>query len=145
MMIVAFKPEHLKSLVLQDAQEYFGAEISRPGYGEYLRSAGQAFTAIDGDLVLACSGCCEVWQDRAQAWALVSKDAGRHMIGIHRAVEGFLKQAEWRRIEAAVDVGFDEGMRWLELLGFYNETPDKPLRAYRPNGGDSYLFARVKS
>lgn len=145
MQIVAFKPEHLRLLVLQDAQEYFGAEINRAGYGEYLRDAGQAFTALVGDTVLGCGGCVEIWPDRAQIWALISKDAGRHMIGIHRAVEGFLKQAKWRRIEAAVDVGFDEGLRWLELLGFCNETPHAPLRAYRPNGGDSYLFARVKS
>jgi hypothetical protein len=145
MNIVAFKPEHLKQLSLQDAQEYFGAEIQREGYGEYLRDAGQAFTAIAGGRILGCGGCVEVWDNRAQIWALVAKDAGRHMVGIHRAVEGFLKQAKWRRIEAAVDAGFDEGLRWIELLGFYNETPHAPLRAYRPDGGDCYLFARVRA
>lgn len=144
MNIVAFQPEHLKALVLQDAQEYFGAEIQRPGYGAYLRDAGQAFTAIDGDHVLGCGGCVEIWENRAQIWALIAKDAGRNMIGIHRAVDGFLKQAKWKRIEAAVDIGFDEGARWLRLLGFYNETPDKPMRAYRPDGGDSYLYARIQ-
>jgi hypothetical protein len=144
MNIVAFKPEHLKALVLQPSQEYFGAEIQREGYGDYLKASGQAFTAMDGDKVLGCGGCIEIWDNRAQIWALVSRDAGRHMIGIHRAVAGFLLAAKWRRIEASVDVGFEAGIKWLEMLGFNNETPGTPMRAYRPDGGNSYLFARVE-
>lgn len=144
MSIAAFKAEHLDSLVLQDAQEYFGAEISRPGYGDYLQRAGQAFTVFVDGRVIGCGGAVEIWDNRALIWALVGKEAGRHMVGIHRAVAGFLMAAPWRRIEAAVDVGFEPGMRWLEMLGFRNETPEFPMRAYRPNGGDSYLFARVQ-
>lgn len=144
MKVVGFRPEHLRALELQQAQQYFGGEIAAEEYGLTLARAGNSFTAIHGNTVLACAGCVEIWDNRATAWALVSKDAGRHMIGIHRAVAGFLAAAKWRRVEAHVDVGFDAGMRWLELLGFYNETPFAPMRAYRPDGGDCYLFARIK-
>lgn len=143
MKIVAFRPEHVRALELQDAQRYFAGQLSSADYGRMLANAGQAFTALDGDRVIACSGCMEIWDNRAMAWALIAKDAGRHMVGVHKAVAGFLAGAKWRRIEASVDVGFEPGMRWLRMLGFQQETPD-PMRAYRPDGGDSYLFARVR-
>ena len=143
MIVTAFRPEHVRALELQQAQRYFAGTLSGEDYGRMLASAGQSFTALDGDRVIACSGCMEIWDNRAMAWALVSKDAGRHMLGVHRAVAGFLAGAKWRSIEASVDVGFQAGMRWMALLGFKQETPE-PMRAYRPDGGDCYLFARIK-
>ena len=143
MIITAFRPEHVRALELQDAQQYFAGHMTGAEYGRALAQSGQAFTALDGDRVIACSGCVEIWDNRAMAWALISRDAGRHMVGIHKAVAGFLAGAKWRRIEATVDVGFNAGMRWMALLGFKQETTE-PMRAYRPDGGDCYLFARVK-
>lgn len=143
MRVVAFRPEHVRVLELQNAQRYFAGELAGDAYGRVLASSGHAFTALDGDRVIACSGCVEIWDNRAMAWALISKDAGRHMVGVHKAVAGFLACAPWRRIEATVDVGFEAGMRWMAMLGFVRETLE-PMRAYRPDGGDCYLFARVK-
>lgn len=143
MRIVAFRPEHVRALELQDAQQYFSGLVSGVEYGLALAQTGHAFTAMDGDRVIGCSGCVECWDNRAMAWALISKDAGRHMVGIHKAVAGFLAGAKWRRIEATVDVGFEAGMRWMAMLGFKQETPE-PMRGYRPDGGDCYLFSRVK-
>jgi hypothetical protein len=48
--------------------------------------------------------------------------------------------SEYRRIEATVDVGFTEGERWMTLLGFEYEGL---MRAYRPDGQDMLMFARV--
>jgi hypothetical protein len=143
MKIIAFQAGHLYELKLQDAQQYFGDEILKPYYGEMIARSGDAFTVKDGEEVIMCCGCHELWNGRAEMWALVSKSAGRHMASIHKAVKGYLLQARWKRIEATVDAGFDAGMRWLKMLGFENETPI-PMKGYRPNGGDSYLFARVK-
>ena len=143
MIVTAFRPEHVRALELQQAQRYFVGDISSEAYGRMLAQSASAFTALDGGRVIACSGCVEIWDNRAMAWALVSKDAGRHMLGIHKAVAGFLAGAKWRRIEASVDVGFEAGMRWMAMLGFTCETPE-PMRAYRPDGGDCYLFARIK-
>jgi len=144
MRVVAFRPEHVRTLELQEAQRYFVGDISGEAYGRMLAQSPYAFTALDGDRVIACSGCVEIWDNRAMAWALISKDAGRNMVGVHKAVAGFLAGAKWRRIEATVDVGFEAGMRWLTMLGFECETPDRPMRAYRPDGGDCYLFSRIK-
>lgn len=144
MKIVAFKKEHLLALHLQPAQAYFGAEICKPGYADAL-AGGPAFTAFAGGQIIGCGGCVEIWDNRAQVWALVDQSAGRHMVGVHKAVAGFLLAAPWKRIEAAVDVGFEAGRRWIELLGFTNETPAAPMRAYRPDGGNCWLYAKVKS
>ena len=141
--VVAFRPEHVRALELQDAQRFFSGAASGVEYGQALAQSGSAFTALDGDRVIACSGCVEIWDNRAMAWALISKDAGRHMVGIHKAVAGYLSAAKYKRIEAWVDEGFEPGMRWLELLGFTRETP-LPMRGVRPDGGSCFLFSKVK-
>jgi hypothetical protein len=141
--IVKFRSAHLQWLELQEAQAYLSADIAKPENGFLVEQAGQAFTAMDGGQVLACAGVVEVWAGRAVAWAFLSKNAGRHMMAIHRAVAGYLLASKVKRIEAWVDEGFEPGMRWLEMLGFRQETPE-PMRAFRPDGGSCFLFARVK-
>lgn len=143
MKVVAFAPSHLATLNLQSAQAYFGQQLADAEYGRSLVESGPCFTALDGNTVLACAGVHEIWDNRAMAWALISQSAGRHMVSIHRAVRGFLMQAKYRRIEATVDAGFEEGRRWAQMLGFVCETP-QPMRAYTPAGGDCYLYAKVK-
>jgi hypothetical protein len=143
MNIVYFRPEHLKRLSLQNAQQYFGQQLTDPDYGRVLLDAGPCFTGMRGDEVIICAGVFEVWENRAMAWALLSKNAAANMLAIHKAVRGYLLQAPYRRIEATVDAGFEDGRRWAEMLGFVQETPE-PMRAFLPNGGDCYLYARVK-
>lgn len=142
MNIVAFKASHLQGLELQDAQAYLSADIAKPEHGILIERAGQGFSAVVDGNVIACAGVAEVWKGRAVAWAFVSKNAGCHMVGIHKAVAGFLSASKFRRVEAWVDDGFEPGMRWLELLGFTLETP-LPMRGFRPDGGACFLFARV--
>lgn len=140
MRVVRFEAEHLALLELQDAQLSLSGVISEPGYAQSIAKAGQAFTALDGQTVILCAGLIEAWQGRAIAWALVSKHAGRHFFSIHRAVDGFLKQTEYRRIEATVQADFPQAWRWIQMLGFKHEGL---MRCYAPDGSDHHLFARV--
>lgn len=140
--LVPLRAVHLSVLELQDAQSYFSGELSSRDYALSLERSGQAFTALFGDRVIACAGLTEIWPNRAVAWSLLSKNAGRHMLCIHRLAAGFLKTSKYRRIEAWVDEGFMPGMRWLDLLGFTLETP-VPMRGFRPDGGACFLFSRV--
>lgn len=143
MRVEAYRPEHLRALELQQAQAHFRGQADDEAYARALAIPGHSFTAMDGDRVIGCAGCVEIWDNRAMAWALVSRDAGRNMVGVHRAVLGFLMAAKWRRVEAYVDAGFEPGMRWMELLGFRLDTPE-PMRAFRPDGGNCFLFSRIK-
>ena len=81
------------------------------------------------------------WENRATAFALLSDDSGPHFPAIHSAVVEFLDNAPYRRIEATVDVGFKQGHRWIKMLGFELEGY---MKAYRPDGADMLLYARVK-
>lgn len=142
MKIVPFVAKHLADINLQPAQQHMLGMLEQDGYGTMLERC-TAFTALGMDgKVLICAGFEERWEGCAQAWALLSRDAGRNMVGIVRALRGYIDHvAPWRRIESAVDVGFIPGERLLELLGFEFEGL---ARAYRPDGGNCTMWARIK-
>lgn len=140
MMIVPFDPSHLTRLLLQPSQAIMQPTLSDPAYGPSLAQAGPAYSAVDGDAVFACAGLIHQWPGRALAWALIAAEAGRHMIGIHKAVRRALDVHAFRRVETAVAADFDQGHRWAVMLGFEREGR---MRAYTPDGGDCDLYARV--
>jgi hypothetical protein len=115
-------------------------EITKPEYGPALLAAGPAYSAVEDDVVFASAGFYQQWEGRAIVWALLSADAGRHFIRIHRAVLRAFSLHPYRRIETAVLDGFEEGYRWAEMLGFWREGL---MRAYCPDGTDAHLYARV--
>lgn len=106
-----------------------------------LSDAGLAWTVEKNGEILAIAGLAPQWTGRAIAWALISEDAGKCFHSIHKAVKRFLDSSEFLRIEANVDMEFEAGHRWMELLGFQLEGF---MRAYRPDGADMFLYARIK-
>ena len=140
MIVVPFEPEHLETLMLQPSQSHF-SNLFDSAYGPALAQAGPCFTGIADGEIVACSGVVKQWDNRATAWALISENAGKHFVKIHKAVKRFLDLSDIRRIEAYADVGFDQGHRWLHMLGFEREGY---MRCYSPNGNDAVLYARIK-
>lgn len=139
-MIVPFQPEHLSQLMLQPSQVYMQPMLANTLYGKYLFDAGPAYSCVIDDMVLACAGLIPQWENRTMAWALIASEAGKHFVSIHRAVKRTFAMHPYRRIETTVNVGFEEGYRWANLLGFEREGL---MRKYLPDGGDCYLYARV--
>lgn len=136
MVIVPFKAEHLLGLRLQPAQ------VSAPLVtAEQAAGLGHAYTALVDDRPVACAGLYELWPGRALAWAYVGVDAGHEFIAITRAVRRHLEAASWRRVEAYVDAGFENGHRWVKALGF---GFDGLLRGFMPDGRDMALYSRVR-
>lgn len=140
MEIVPFLPEHLTRIVLQRSQVALSPEILKPEYGTALQAAGPCYSAVEGDEVFACAGFYPQWEGRAIVWALVSGDAGRHFVRIHRAVLRAFEMHPYRRVETAVADGFAEGDRWAQMLGFKCEGL---MQSYLPGGGDAWLYARI--
>ncbi len=140
MMIVAFQPAHLERLLLQPSQALMQPTLADPTYGPSLASAGPAYSAVDGDAVFACAGLIPQWEGRAVAWALIAAEAGRSMIGIHKAVGRAMRLHAYRRIETAVASDFEQGHRWARMLGFEREGL---MKRYTPDGRDCHLYARV--
>lgn len=138
--IEPFRPEHLTTLALQPSQTAFSRYFD-PEYGPALQNAGPCFSAFEGDEVIACSGVVKQWDNRATAWALISENAGKNFVRIHKAVKRFLESTDFARVEAYVDADFEAGHRWIAMLGFEREGY---MRQFTPSGGDAVLYARLK-
>jgi hypothetical protein len=100
-----------------------------------------ALTAVDADgRIIMCAGAVMIWRNRAFLWALLSDLSGAHMLELTRMGFQLLPTIRASRLEAIVRQDFDAGHRWLQLLGFQNETPDG-MRHFC--GGDTFsLYAR---
>jgi hypothetical protein len=140
MIIQPFKPHHLHELLLQPSQAMMQPTLSIPGYGEGLAAAGPAFTGIHNDEVIACMGLIPQWEGRAVAWGLIGSEAAPHFVGITKAIFKTMKMYPFRRIETAVATNFDQGHRWMGMLGFQNEGT---MKSFTPMGDDCDLYARI--
>lgn len=147
MRIRPFAPGDLLELAapagggLQAAQSYLSPGLT-PAIGEALRAGGLAFTVEDdGGRPVSSIGLVELWEGRALAWAIMSAGAGRHLLGITRAVRRFLAVSPWRRIEAGVECSFAAGHRWARVLGFKLEAE---RMASWSAGRDFALYARLR-
>ncbi len=135
-------PDHVLALTPQHKQADMPAD-ARVDTALALSSQGGAWAVLDGGEVLAIAGVAEQWPGRGLAWCLLSKDAGRRMVGITRMVGRYLGALDYRRIEMYVDAQFCEGCRWAELLGFKNETPEG-MDGFFPNGNRAFMYGRTR-
>lgn len=140
--VVPYTAQHFAALTLQEGQAYLRHEFTQEQAASLENT--DAFTALspDGD-VLCCAGVVKYWENRGEAWAFMSPHAKPYALAVTRAIRRFLKMSSIRRIEAAVDVNFPKAIRWTQALGF-EPVSRWPMKAYKPDGTDCWLFARVK-
>jgi RimJ/RimL family protein N-acetyltransferase len=144
MQIVTYEPRHLREIELTRPvdQLLMAPVLADPDYATALAKAGPAFTGIADGKIIGCVGLMKQWENRAIAWALLTSLTRHHLTAITRAMMAFCAEAPFRRIEAAVDVGWTQSQRWHELMGFQWEGL---ARAYTPDGRDCLLYARVRN
>lgn len=134
-------PEHILSVDLQPAQARTAGVLTRE-YAEHLCSISSVGWAIvENGVTLGCGGIVEIWENRAQAWTLISSALLSRFRPAHRMVRAVLDDAPWRRIEMDVDASHEAGIAWAEHLGFVNEGV---RRKFTVDGRDVILYARVK-
>ena len=141
MTLEPFRPEHLLALKLQPAQEYLRS-LYDPSNLDWVAAHPSFSGVVDGEII-GCGGILPLWDNRASAWMWLGAQARRHMLSTTRAVLRFLEVQPYRRVEISVDREFGEAHRWARMLGFQLEAGR--MRAYRPDGGDCSLYARVRS
>ena len=141
MIVRPWKIGDTAKLNLQEAQEYLADMIDVDADLTELSEQGLVVTAEDDGKILAIAGLSPQWENRAIIWSLISSDSGDHFVAITRAAFNLLENCSFRRVEATVDVGFEQGHRWVKMLGF---SVEGYMRAYRPDGADMILYARVK-
>jgi hypothetical protein len=140
MRVIPFEPYHIDLLMAQGVQS---AQVSHvpANYARFQKPAGASVTAFDGDRIIICGGIVPNGDHMGDAWALLSKDAGRYMLWLHRATRRFLQMQRIRRIEATVPMGFVPGCRWAKLLGFRFEGK---MKAYGPEGDTHLRYALIR-
>lgn len=138
--IVAYEPQHLILLSLQPHQEHLHSALRERGYAEKVHESGPAWTALLGEIPIGCGGFIEHWQGRATAWAILSDDAGPHLLALTREVRRRLIRHSAGRIEAQTLLGFQPAARWARLIGF---EPECVLRQFS-QGRDYLAFVFLK-
>lgn len=137
MKMIPFEHWHFQHLDLQEAQK--DVELTHEYAGDLL-DAGPCYTFSHGPVIMACAGVQEVWPGRVVGWALVSRFAANHMVGLTRAVRQWIDAQDYRRFELTVPHGWEPGAKWARLLGFEHEAT---LRSFSPSGRDMDQFVRV--
>lgn len=140
MTVVPYKAEHLLEMVLQPGQEYALPYVT-PEHAKALEGEF-AFTALMDGRPIAVGGIRELWANRGLCWTFIDKGAGKHFTELHRIVKRMIEIAPYRRLEAETPCGFEQGHRWLKMLGFTLEA--ERMRAFQIDGGDSALYAKVR-
>ena len=141
MIVVPFEREHLERMVIQQRQQGLEHLMTDEIYDVLMRSP--AYTALDGDEVLACSGVVEVAPGRYGAWAYISENVGSRMLFVTRAIRRGLISTQYRRVEMDVDCDFPQAHRWAKMLGFELECERR--KSFTPDGRDCALYARVRT
>lgn len=139
--ILDFDPAHLTAMSLQDSQSWMQPLLD-DRHVEALRGQGRSWSVLDSDgAVLCCAGILPIWENRAEAWSLISGSAGPRFVPILRAMRRELDRYPAARIEITVETDFEQGHRMARLLGFEREGT---MRSYMPTGRDYDLYSRVR-
>ena len=136
-----FLTSHIKDLIVHDYMGHIQPEMD-DAYAELL-DGGSAYTALSDGKVIGCAGIMQTAKNRWEAWALLSNDSGKHMVGVTRAVIKFLNDNPKPRVETHVRDDFKVGHKWMKMLNFKCETPDG-MPNYGDDGHDYYLYARCR-
>ncbi len=140
--MVKLKAEDLLRLIQAEAEfEYVRPYVTAESFDAVVASPHSRTFLLGGEPI-CCIGIREYWPGRGEAWAMFSQSAGPHMLQIHREALRYFQDCPIRRIEAAVEVGFEKGHRWVKALGF--ELEARLLRKFLPNGEDAVLYAKVR-
>ncbi|WP_230949701.1 GNAT family N-acetyltransferase [Burkholderia pseudomultivorans] len=137
------RPEHVLAVELSPQHAAAVGAITRESAERLCAATRVGWAIVEGGVTLGCGGLAEVWENRAQAWTLMSPAlmSPRRFRIVQRMVQGVLDDAPWRRIEMDVDTANTAGAAWIERLGFVREGV---RRKYTVDGRDVVLFARVK-
>lgn len=137
MIIETFQEAHLAEIHIQNAQREQLSLALEEGV------LGQGFTIKDDNgKILACTGVFPMGSSSGFVWSYLSSDASENLLALtrigHHILNVFHRSSE--RLEAFVELGFDQGERWLRMLGF-----ERTLNIRKDSRGKEYIqFVRDK-
>lgn len=139
MIVEPFNAEHLGAMTLQPRQAYL-REFVTDEYLQMLMAGEVARTiCIDGHVV-ACFGVVTVPTIGRMLWCFFAENTGQHFVRLHRFATRFVQAHERPFLHATVEIGFEPGQRWLQMLGF---TFVNVLERYGPDARNHLLFVKL--
>lgn len=137
------RPEHILSVELSPRHATAIGAMTHESAERLCAATRVGWAIVENGITLGCGGIAEVWENRAQAWTLMSPSLMqlRRFRVLRRMVQDVLDDAPWHRIEMDIDATNTAGAAWAERLGFVRECA---RRKYTVDGRDVILFARVK-
>jgi len=140
---VPFLPTHLQLLDLIEDQQHMAQLFDSPEYKALLMQCEPQSIVSDGK-VIACGGVFMLTPHIGRVWAFLSNDTGPHMRFITRATLERLHRDDMPpRLEAIVRHDYTAGRRWVEIMGFKNETPEG-MAAYGFDGETYSQYSLVR-
>lgn len=107
-------------------------------YGRFCETSGPAFSAIDGDRVIASAGIIVGSPHGNWLWSYLRQDSRKHFVAFHRATARFLDTYRMPLL-AGTEMAYQPGCRWLEMLGFKR---GEPLSDLYPAEVGSWVYRR---
>lgn len=98
--------------------------------------SGPAFSGFLDDRLIGCAGIATIWRGSGEAWAVLTPSMPKiahRVIGVR--FNAILQTGLYRRVQANVLQGFALAVRWVERLGFIEES-HMPL--FGPHG-ETYI------
>ena len=139
-MITLYAPEHL---FLIDAQPEQVAALEATPWPVALAMAGpNSWSLWRGSTLVACAGIVQAYGHCGEAWAVLSRHAGRHLVTVDRLARSIIAASPFTRVTTYVKCDFPAGHRWIKSLGFECEAP-RCVQA-GPEKADYALYALVR-
>lgn len=143
MIVVPYIDAHLDGFVIQKEQSIVNKYMQDSSYMPMITGLGNAYSCIVNGRVQVIAGVAPISSQISIAWALVGEDCRVHMVAATRAMRWIIDSSPAPRIETTVRRDFKAGHRWLNMLGFNNETPEMGMKNYDEEGQTHDLYARV--
>ena len=138
---VPFEAKHFTQMLVQKEQEWLKNHATVESLSGL--EGPYASTLMCDGRPLACAGAAPYEPHRALVWSFLSDEVDRWTFPyVHAEAVKFLARLPFRRLEASVLVGFEQGHRWMRLLGFTVEAPLQ--RAFLPDGSDCVGYVKIK-
>ena len=103
-----------------------------------------AFTGIVNNKPIFAAGMKMIWGRVAEGWVIATHEVWNHPLAVAKAIKkdfaNVARQHNIQRVQTAVRVDFDKGLRFAKWLGLENEGL---MKCYGFDGSDQYRYARI--
>lgn len=147
MYVVPFHTDHLYDL-MKNAEE-FGTNYDQAKFIDFTTKTQNYWTAYTGyqdDQVIGVGGLVEIYPHLAEAWIVLLRNQEYSPLAYTRKIIKMWNKIlsdhpRFERIQATVNEDFEQGIRFLDYLGFENEGL---MKKFGPDKSNFYRYAYIR-